>query len=178
LNGVSTGINAKISDGFSFDGTDDRVTMSQLFSGQNQFTFEAWVNTASKQGYVVSQRDSSSNGAFIQYYPGEGNFQMYVNSLSIKVPATTSTWHYVVGTYDGTTARLYVDAGTPASGDTNLIWPSLDTYVGDRTALNRAFQGSIDELRVSEVARSDAYISASYENQNDPGTFYSLGAQE
>ncbi len=177
LNGVAV-VDAKISEGLSFDGVDDRVTMSQLFSSQDEFTFEAWVNTASKQGYVISQRDGSGNGAFLQYYPPEGNFQLYVNSLSIKAPASANDWHYVVGTYDGTTARLYVDAGTPVSGDTGLIWPSLGTLIGDRTALGRAFQGSVDEIRISEVARSDSYISASYENQNDPNGFYTVGSQE
>ena len=36
------------------------------------------------------------------------------------------------------------------------------------------FKGIIDEVRLSSVARSPSYITASYNNQNNPSTFYTL----
>ncbi|MFW9904427.1 MAG: LamG-like jellyroll fold domain-containing protein, partial [Candidatus Thorarchaeota archaeon] len=40
------------------------------------------------------------------------------------------------------------------------------------------FNGSIDEMRVSRVARSAAWIQTEFNNQNDPTSFYSTGPQE
>lgn len=38
--------------------------------------------------------------------------------------------------------------------------------------------GQIDEVRISATARSGNWIKTEYNNQNSPGTFYSVGAQE
>ncbi len=38
--------------------------------------------------------------------------------------------------------------------------------------------GRIDEIRISSIARSADWIAAEYENQNSPGSFYSVGAEE
>ena len=42
----------------------------------------------------------------------------------------------------------------------------------------RNFDGVIDEARVSNIARSADWISTEYNNQNNPGTFYSVGDEE
>ncbi|MDI6885270.1 MAG: DUF2341 domain-containing protein [archaeon] len=40
------------------------------------------------------------------------------------------------------------------------------------------FNGTIDEVRISNTARSDKWISTTYNNQKDPATFYDKGPQE
>ena len=179
--GVIRGIAAKIDGGDQFDGVDDRINVSQVFTNQNSFTFEVWVNIAnlSKQGYVVSQRDTSSHGAFIQYYPSENNFQLYIDGITLKQPRLSIQWQYVVGTFNGATARLYVNAGTATSANTNTVtWPAQSMFIGDRSTLGRAFQGTIDEIRISSIARSEDYIKTSYANQNDPASFVGVGIEE
>lgn len=42
----------------------------------------------------------------------------------------------------------------------------------DHTHLN----GSLDEIRLSNVARSASWITAEYNNQSSPSTFYSVGS--
>jgi hypothetical protein len=36
----------------------------------------------------------------------------------------------------------------------------------------------LDEVRVSKIARNSSWISTCYTNQNDPDSFYSVGAEE
>ena len=96
----------------------------------------------------------------------------------ISLPGSANAWHYIVGTFDGTTARLYVDGGTPATGTATLTWPALVTSIGDRNIGGRTFSGRLDEVRLSNVARSDGYVLTSYNNQNNAGGFYSVGAAE
>ncbi|MBI5086083.1 MAG: hypothetical protein HZB13_15970 [Acidobacteria bacterium] len=40
------------------------------------------------------------------------------------------------------------------------------------------FQGLLDEVRVSSVVRTPDWIVTEYRNQDAPGTFYSVGAQQ
>jgi len=49
---------------------------------------------------------------------------------------------------------------------------------GSPVSSNYGFIGSIDEVQISNIGRSSEWIKTSYNNQNNPSTFYSLGAQE
>ncbi len=40
------------------------------------------------------------------------------------------------------------------------------------------FDGILDEVKLSDVARGAGWISTSYNNQSDPGAFYSVGSLE
>jgi vancomycin resistance protein YoaR len=40
------------------------------------------------------------------------------------------------------------------------------------------FNGSMDELRFSNSARSPAWLATEFSNQNSPGSFVSLGAPQ
>jgi hypothetical protein len=40
------------------------------------------------------------------------------------------------------------------------------------------FDGIIDEVRASNVVRSDCWIKTGYLNQNSPSTFYAVGNEE
>jgi hypothetical protein len=51
-------------------------------------------------------------------------------------------------------------------------------YLGDNNANTRLFNGSIDEIRVSSIARSSSWISTEYANQNSPSTFYTIGTEQ
>ena len=89
-----------------------------------------------------------------------------------------NAWHHVVATYDGTTAVLYVDGINAASSVATVTWPAQSTYVGDRSALGRTFSGTIDELRVSNIARPSTYVQTEFNNQNSPGAFYTISPEQ
>jgi len=179
--GIASGIlydrAGKINGAVSFDGVNDLVTMSNSYTTEPSFTFEAWINSNNKQGYALSQFDVNSvpyMGAFIQHYQG-GSYQMYVGGSMVQGLSTVGQWHHVVGTYDGSTARLYIDGVQTGAAAATLDWPGLDMLIGDRTAGNRAYSGIMDEVRFSDVARSPAYVQASFLNQNNPSAFYDAG---
>jgi hypothetical protein len=43
---------------------------------------------------------------------------------------------------------------------------------------NGYFEGFIDEVRISNIERSSAWISTSYNTMNDPSIFFSVGLEE
>jgi len=75
------------------------------------------------------------------------------------------TWHHVVLTHDGTTARLYLD-GTQV-GTSEVEGPlalSGDIHLGHRVAMGESaevfFTGNLDEIAVYDVALDEATIRA------------------
>jgi len=80
-------------------------------------------------------------------------------------------WKYVVGVYNGTHCYLFVDGEFEASIPTKStpkgvgadLWIGKGTYAGSQ----RGFNGTIDEVEISNIARSAAWIKASYESGRD-----------
>src|SRR5258708_39644293 len=81
--------------------------------------------------------------------------------------AVTSGWHLVTGTYDGSTATLYVD-GAMAASDTfaapgNTTYP---LYIGRYYADNGSgWNGAIDEVHLYNRAVTSAEVSRSEERR-------------
>ena len=79
------------------------------------------------------------------------------------IPETDAAWHHAAATYDGTTWRLFLDGnldaslavGRPANDQTNVI-TAFGTSLSTATtpAPQGFFAGSIDEIRIWNVARS------------------------
>jgi hypothetical protein len=83
------------------------------------------------------------------------------------VIAADSTWHHAAATYDGTTWNLYLDGaldGTLSVGRPANVLTNVLTSVGSaRTTGGVAagfFAGVVDEVRIWNVARSQAQINA------------------
>jgi len=84
------------------------------------------------------------------------------------------TWYYVVGTYDGSYIRAYVngveEAADPSTG--TLTSHESGSTIGYWSGVATCHEGEMDEVRVSDIARSAAWIKASYDNQIDPTGFF------
>jgi hypothetical protein len=104
----------------------------------------------------------------------EGGFYSLTGSTSL----TLDEWHHVAATYDGQVLRLYVDGIVDA--ELNLETPVTPDLVGASSVTLAAafpstaekagfFKGSLDEVRIWEVARpqADLISSASQEKISD-----------
>ncbi len=102
-------------------------------------------------------------------------------------PLGTNQWHHVVATYDGTAMRVFVDGSSQGSHPkTGNISPSVggeSLWIGhadqpEGQAWSGEFEGDLDELRVSRVARPASWIATQFSSQSSPGTFYTVGPAE
>jgi biopolymer transport protein ExbB len=90
-------------------------------------------------------------------------------------------WYHVVYIRDGLgeTSKFYVN-GSPVAvtlSGVNFSDATGPTYIGtDPTHYN--FKGGIDEVRMSDIARSPAWIATEYENQRAPSSFCRVYATE
>ncbi len=155
-------------------------------------TYSAWVNATSfpnSYNTVHLFNDANSNyigilvkstgklamlvgiGGADKSYDGTGS-----NTLS------SATWYYLTLTYSSAAGLVgYVNAssdGTHAGGTAMNTLPGIGYRIGaDPVNAGRFWNGSIDEARVSTVARSADWITTEYNNQFSPGTFETLGAE-
>lgn len=178
--GLNQDVQGRIDGADYFDGTNDRITLPQVYSTETKFTLEAWIYPQTGARYFVSQWTTNYKGVFLQVGATPDHIEWYIDGTSGGISGIVlNNWYHIVLTYDGTTARIYKNAGTPASTVCAApTWPAEGLYIGDRSAGNRRFHGIIDEVRLSNIARGSAWIATEYVNQNNPSGFYSVGAEE
>ncbi len=135
------------------------------------WTNETYTFTTTVAKKIISKEQSayslelSSNGTILYGYID--------TDKSVNTSIDTS-WHYVALTFNGNTLTLYKDG---ASVSTTSWSGSISTNANNLT-LGKDLSGTLDEVRVSNTARSDAWINISYKNQNSPSAFYSIGSEE
>lgn len=156
---------------YYFSGARDcfvRVPNSPSLNLSNAATLAAWVNfdveglisarILMKDSYDLAFADAGlaeRRAGFTVKTPSE-------NLLLTPAPITQAgKWHFIVGTYDGSTMRLYVDgvqaAEGPATGD---ITPTSSDLMIGRNSENGEdiYKGIIDEIRIYNRALSSSEI--------------------
>jgi len=188
---VHKSINGKIDGADEFDGLSDYVTVADdtSLNPSSAITIELWMNISSTGDFV----NLVNKGRYSQYYlrlgPQEGRTYWYVKfddgtvkSLEGNIGWTWNKWHYIVATLDTKTRMINVsldgiekingtfDPGKNTTKTTNSV------LISDIN--QRWIKGTIDEVRISNTARSADWIKTSYNNQKDPKEFYKIENEE
>lgn len=125
--------------GYSFDGGDYMTTTpdATLFSG-NKLTMYAWVNDRTVLDSKMFLTYGDTNATYFVYNTASDEWKFLINNTGgwAIVTSRLSGTHLLVGTYDGTTSRFYVDGelvGLVGTGGATLnkgIF-SIGTYIGN-----------------------------------------------
>ncbi|GAB2810413.1 LamG-like jellyroll fold domain-containing protein [Ferruginibacter profundus] len=174
---VATISNAQPVNGLSFDGGDDYAIAGPaggFYTAGSSYTKEAWVLYTSANNIDVENILSSKDGFWVE--AGKihvaNNFDGTNYDIVDAVPFTTNRWEHVAVTYDAATntMKLYrngvlaaTNGAVPASASgQNLIGGFDDTGLGGGGlgVQTYSWKGSMDELRVYNVALTQANIQA------------------
>jgi len=147
----------------SFDGTDDYVQIpSFLDLGSTAFSVETWFkldSLPSAYQMLVAQVD----GTFWLYIPNQtGKLRTYLGGSSLNGVTSLSAdvWYHAAVTYDGATLYLNGELEASASGTTTNA--TGDLLLGIHSNMtSKHLHGSLDEVRIWNVARSQTEIQAS-----------------
>lgn len=167
----------------NFDGADDYVDIpyNSSLDITNNITLEAWVYATKNSGIqnVISKSNNTTNTGYI--FPRTDNgwatavVYLYIGggwkTLSAAYPSLNA-WHHLAATYDGSTIKLYID-GTLANSvaQTGTIATNTnDLALGNQLGFSEYFGGAADELRVWNVARTQAEIQANKDIELNPAT--------
>lgn len=198
-NGGAAAAAGKIGGAANFADNPDVIT-TDVTASSASFTIEFWARpSAAHEGYlgrIVDKQPSGGVRDFMLYRNTNPNNYQY--QLNVGWSTSSGDWgpanqtaqdnvtRHVVWTYNGSSTAndgvLYSDgvrqtvfeAVSPSGARNSNTAPVL---IGNRAQLDRGFDGWIDELRLSNVARSSSWVVASRNNQNDPATFYSVGSE-
>jgi|GEM_PF-2445010 len=158
----------KIGFGQYFDGTDDYIQVSNDFAPVD-VTFSCWVKIGVGGEWFLNKYESTSNGWGLKSISdGGGSVQIRedIGGGNVGVYDTvigTTEYHNVVAVMDSLEMKLYVDGGLVGSGtnsDGTLADFSGNLFIGARRSTNNYFDGSVDEVRISNIARSPVWIEA------------------
>jgi RHS repeat-associated protein len=199
-NGASygpVGSTGKIGGAASFSGSNQYIDVGNGTSLQitgSAITVEAWINTSESNPnqwkrilvketpgnadpFIAYGFDRVANTNFVGFGVSHGAAGTNVTANSIT-PLVLGAWTHIVGTYDGSSVKVYLNGTLNAQAATSgaIGGTTQDVVIGADTAnSSEYFNGLIDEARISNVARSADWIAAEYNNQNSPATFYSVG---
>ena len=161
-----------------FDGIDEHVDFEDDHDLTSSFSLEVWAlqETTVTDGTIISKGNidaSLKTGYHLVLNNNSPNITWYDNSNNVELSLTSpytipnNEWHHIAATYDGTTARLYVDgieviSDTPSSAPLNT---TQDFKIGAETENDAAspistnfFDGALQEVRIWDVALSETQI--------------------
>ena len=141
-----------------------RIPQSALISSLGQVTVTAWIRRPASTQFraIVDQRNAHTNGLDL-YVDGHSRAFLRINHhvLSGHTLVADGEWHHVVGVYDGSRLRLYVDGlmDAEATVGSTVLAPSSDLFIGRHwSGPDFSFDGWIDEVRLYDRALSDVEV--------------------
>lgn len=159
----------------TLNGTQYVTATSNDVSGTNPFTLAAWVNFTPSGYQMFISNPVTSGGYGAEIIDGlSGPFIRRVNSAGedaapasgSQVQLSAGVTHLVVGTYDGTSLRLYVDGlleGSPVAS--SRVLPAVSTgvfHIGADAANGSKLTGTLDEGAYWDRALTAAEIADLY----------------
>ena len=104
---------------------------------------------------------------------GEDVFQYNINK---------NQWYLVHMVRNGSINQYYIDGDLKYQGLSGSRGSTSDSnpnfIIAARRLYDRTFDGTIDEIRISNVARSTAWVKTSYYNQIYPSKIIFVGPEE
>ncbi len=142
----------------------------------NAITLEAWIKASSTpwidNGSIINKENSVGDGGYTIRAGASASknikFALWLSGGTKEVSSPVNSivpgrWHHICGTYDGSNIYLYIDGNQVATttGSGTVKPASVNMWIGNAPAFNdRYFPGSVDEVRIWNVARSQDSIRA------------------
>ncbi|MCX7843654.1 MAG: glycosyl hydrolase family 28 protein [Clostridia bacterium] len=145
-------------------------------SGTGSFSLSVWVRKAlfNKDNEAIFtkgndwglQRSSASN--FVEFYAGGLSNKVSNSNYQWDVGVSDGAWHNIVGVYNGSEMRIYIDGrlssvsvtGTRTTSSNNIFIGANSAYTG------RNYTGLIDDVRIYSQALTLDEIAAIYRGED------------
>ncbi|MCF7674831.1 MAG: DUF2341 domain-containing protein [Akkermansiaceae bacterium] len=138
----------------------DRITKYPF--GSSPHTTEAWVKAAKMNTTVMEW--GKLGGVTLRLLSTPSRVGVNNNKTSVQGTSVLpkSEWIQVVYTYDGQNDRIYVNGRFDMPAPTAS---TIEVFTPVRMQIGNGFLGAMDEVRVSNEARSADWVKLQYENQ-------------
>ncbi len=175
-----------------------QLPASNTILNSGNFTVEAWFNTTTNhpvygvgamEGRIVNLHRQATASTAVSLYVEQDMIGLlyYTGAAHVWLKYTVNYYdgvnHHIAVTHDtaSNTYRLYFD-GVQVATENNPFGSvgTFPAFIGahDNTVGQRYFDGTVDEVRISDTYRSADWIITSYKNQVNPAGFYQVGAEQ
>lgn len=175
----------KIAGADALDGSDDHIETYTYpneigLGGKSARTVSAWVYTSNFDGGGVFEFGQHATKGFFSLQT-QSSDNMWIGNWwgdndTFNYPSLNA-WVYLTVVYDRNTVYIYANSELQINSSKNLNTGNKITIkIGSSDG--NYFTGLIDEMRISTIARSAAWIQTEFLNQFDPNSFYSISTEQ
>ncbi|MGB0390671.1 MAG: LamG-like jellyroll fold domain-containing protein [Salibacteraceae bacterium] len=151
-----------------FDGTNDYVDLGDNIEGLSAITIEAWIynqgnntwNEISSKQHVNAFSLNATNDK-LWFHLGDGSAWFAGGGLASNSTIPENVWTHVAVTWDGTTAKMYINGVLDlSSAHTGTMGSNSNSRgIGNRPGgTSLQFKGKMDEIRIWSTALSQTEI--------------------
>ena len=185
-------ITGEVDGGQSFNGSTSVATVSNSsVAVTGDKTIEAWINlnSPSSSSRIIADNIDGTNMYQITTCQGGGCGTQSIDDQiddsgghhDIEVRGlSNNTWYHVADTFkaSGSIHTVYLNGASRNDSSTTLQTPSATGLcIGEKCGTSPdLYTGSLDEIRISNSARTSGWIATEYNNESSPSTFYTLGS--
>jgi hypothetical protein len=179
----STQSNGRVGKGRSFDAASHQYIDTMNAQDLVSFTIETWVRSPSAPSSMNGpngplMREQNYEFRWDDIYAGEGHATFRAEapkdwfSSDLK-PLNANTWYYLAATYDGMKLKTYRDGNTTGNDTDVNTKPRMEANTAKigrnatGTATSAYFHGDIDEVRISNKARSAGWLGIQAKSMTD-----------
>jgi len=167
-NHSATTVPGKLGQALSFDGVDDYAKKTS-FSGlpSSAITASAWIKLDAHKNWNRVLNHEWVNNGWLLFTDASGTAifgvgQSGVQYNATKAGLTVGSWYHLVGVYDGSNVRVYVNGeeGTPRAKSGLILDRRGNVDIGG--AQGDRFKGAIDDGRIYDKALTASDVTALY----------------
>lgn len=168
--GVAGALTGDSDTAVTFNGTDEYASINYAawMNGLTALTIECWYKGTDASGSLVARGGNPANyrigitgsKAFIEVNTSSGGAQLTSSTTSVD----DDTWHHIVGTWDGSNLRIYVNTALENTlAKTGTLSATTNNLRVAQRQGDSFIAGTIDEPAVYGTALSGTRITAHYD---------------
>ncbi len=175
-----------------FDGSDHVATFNTAGLYNSTVSVSAWAYPTATNTYteIVCKTDGYGDGSWAmmgprsQFSGAPFRFCAYNDGATPNAYAqypspALNQWYHLVGTYDGTDVKLYVNGGAPISTSApgSITTSTIPVVIGKEGNLldSTGFKGTIDDVGIWHNTLTEGEARALYTLAVEPNLGYNLG---
>jgi len=166
--GATRAVAGRFGTAFDFDGIDDYVDIHYSFPLgliNTDFTIDFWIKTSDSNGVLLKKYTGSVGGDAWGVRLSNGIIEFYDGTtwISSGIQANTGDWKHIaiIGDNSSNIIEFFEDGKSVSTSSFNDITANSQNLLIASDLSTNYFDGSLDEIRISNTVRSDAEIFVS-----------------
>jgi len=147
-----------------FDGASDYVTLP-FNTEYTNISIDVWATRDQLNAYNSIMGKYGSSAGYELIFNNSGGVRFHTSNQSIDSTTSLSAdvWYHIVGTYDGSTARIYINGSLDASGSTSRNTNTVNWRIGRSAWGGNYHNGKISNIRLYNKALTASEVLQNYD---------------